>query len=360
MRHIMRLFPRAALFFAFLVTIGCELFNGGGYNWSASFDGTCGEVHQLPDGGYVVSRRHGSDRDLVGLLRTDSEFGPRWAVDYDTSVTWTTNSVLTTADDGFLITQGSPYGGHTRLTRTDSGGGVVWRLNITGLDHSGFSVYHYQDDRCCPTADGGYVTTGGLEDLIALVKVSSDGTEEWRASGDSGTGNWVVQTSDHGYLVACYAKLCKFDSARTVVWSRNLRTVMNPISYAYLDPGGECVLASRNAPHITKLDAAGNVTWQRNVGQGHAKISSVQPTSDGGFILAGREHGDIVLVKTDSLGIEEWLREFGGDKTEYGTWAEQTADGGYIVAGYDVSYGFINGLPYAWTVRLKKTDANGD
>lgn len=337
-----------AALIAALAIIGCELHVGDDDYWSASFDGSCGQVHELPDGGYVVARRHSG----VGLLRTDSKFGQKWSVVCDPSVYLTAGAVLTAADGGYLVTAEGTNGSGTSLFKVDSSGNMVWRLNV-GLAHTtgGF------DNATCRTADGGYVVTGGPS--TTLVKVSSDGTEEWRTYGDSGYGNWVVQTSGRGYLVACHwpTKLCRFDSAGTVVWSRSLRALMNSISYAYLDPSGECVLASSDAPRIAKVDAAGDVKWQRDFGQIQPKIHSVQPTSDGGFILAGG-HGDITLVKTDSLGREEWRREFGADGEDCGTWAEQTADGGYIVAGHTIHYLFEN--PHSYTIRLKKTDENGD
>lgn len=38
-----------------------------------------------------------------------------------------------------------------------------------------------------------------------------------------------------------------------------------------------------------------------------------------------------------------WSKTFGGSGDEYGSFVEQTADGGYVVAGYTESYGAGNG-----------------
>lgn len=88
---------------------------------------------------------------------------------------------------------------------------------------------------------------------------------------------------------------------------------------------------------------------------------SVQQTSDGGYIITGTTtptgstYTDILLVKTDSNGIAEWTKNYGGSDSEYGYSVQETSDGGYIVAGY--VYYFSSNIG---DVYLLKTDSNGD
>ena len=73
------------------------------------------------------------------------------------------------------------------------------------------------------------------------------------------------------------------------------------------------------------------------------QANSVQPTLDGGFILAGRIRpivggNDFLLIKVDEFGMEEWSKTFGlpengNENGEEAYSAIQTSDGGYAISG---------------------------
>ncbi|MDP6576698.1 MAG: hypothetical protein QF594_02605 [Dehalococcoidales bacterium] len=111
-----------------------------------------------------------------------------------------------------------------------------------------------------------------------------------------------------------------------------------------------------------KTDGRGNREWQRTFGgESYDMTWSVQQTADGGYVIAGvtSSYGagglDAYLVKTDGAGNQEWQRTFGGEGSDEATSVQQTADGGYVIAGFTTSYGAGDRDVY-----LVKTDGAGN
>jgi hypothetical protein len=66
---------------------------------------------------------------------------------------------------------------------------------------------------------------------------------------------------------------------------------------------------------------------------------STQQTDDGGYVVSGHYYDHIdhyrstmVIVKTDSTGIESWSRII--TEANSGRSIHQTSDGGYLICGY--------------------------
>ncbi len=111
---------------------------------------------------------------------------------------------------------------------------------------------------------------------------------------------------------------------------------------------------------LIKTDAEGNKEWERTFGGSDWDGgTSVQQTSDGGYILLGGSYGagdgDFWLIKTDAQGNKQWERTFGGSDIDWGWSVRQITDGGYILLGYTESYG--TGKEDFWLIR---TDAYGN
>ena len=98
--------------------------------------------------------------------------------------------------------------------------------------------------------------------------------------------------------------------------------------------------------YIIKLDERGNKSWEKTFGGEGAEIPRcIRRTSDGGCIVAGRTSSfssgycDFYIIKLDQNGNKSWEKVYGGDSWDDPWSIQQTADGGYVVAGFTESIG---------------------
>ncbi len=98
--------------------------------------------------------------------------------------------------------------------------------------------------------------------------------------------------------------------------------------------------------YLVRLDANGDTLWTRAYGGVEDDVAaSVQETSDGGFVVAGKTNSegnggsDVFLLKITSLGEESWRQTFGGNQDDSAKCVRETSDGGFIVCGSTESIG---------------------
>jgi hypothetical protein len=296
----------------------------GGVDWDYAYS-----VQQTLDGGYIIAGNNGSlDKngyDIL-LIKTDRYSNEEWKKTYNYSFEDKARNIQQTSDGGYITLgnfrhyEGGFY--NIFLIKTDSFGNEQWNKTFDKIE--GFSVQQ--------TLDDGYILVGMIKNDIWLAKLDYSGLEKWNKTfggSEYDCGFAVQQTSDDGYIV-----------------------IGNTESYGI----------RFNDIWLIKFDFLGNVQWNRTFdGEGRDYGHSVQQTMDGGFILVGVKESweeaedDLWLIKTDSLGIEEWNQSFGGDSLENGRSVQQTTDGGYIITGDTVSYGA--GGADVWLI---KTDSFGN
>ena len=236
------------------------------------------------------------------------------------------------------------------------------------------------------TDDGGYIVAGTMGVVasgnsdIWLMKLSATGRIEWQSSyggPDSEESFWIDQTSDGGYIVAGYSisfssgskdvLILKLTQNGAIEWQRTYGGADSEeaLSIEQTNDGGYIVTGYIDSVTdvlkemlLMKLDANGNINWQRAYSNGDSAIaSSVQQTNDGGYIVAGEtnlvSHGDIWVLKLFSNGTIEWQRSYGGASKEsfYISNIQQTNDGGYILAGSTYSFSGT-GDSIWWIVKL--------
>ena len=127
-----------------------------------------------------------------------------------------------------------------------------------------------------------------------------------------------------------------------------------------------------NDAWLIKTDSLGQEEWNQSYGgSGNDYASSVQQTTDGGYIITGCiSSDDVWLIKMDSQGQEEWNNSFDGEyEVEYygsygydgGNSIEETNDGGYIVVGKQFTRSYLAYIDAVsmHDIWLIKTEANG-
>ena len=124
--------------------------------------------------------------------------------------------------------------------------------------------------------------------------------------------------------------------------------------FSYSDLSGDKTeaLIGNSDYWVVKVNSAGTIEWQNTIGgSSYDDLYSAQQTSDGGYILAGRSYSgisgdkteasyggyDYWIVKLTNTGDIEWQHAIGGSGDDNLWSAEQTIDGGFILGGYSTS-----------------------
>lgn len=261
------------------------------------------------------------------LLTAQTSPSIQWQRAYGGSESDQLKSIQSTTDGGYIFA-GSTFSKDGDITynngkrnawviKADPQGGIQWQKTFGG------SLYEMANS-IRQTSDGGYIFVGssvpingnqGTSDCW-IVKLDPAGNIQWqKCLGGSSTeeANSIQQTSDGGYIIAgSTGNIADGDITET---------------YGFFDWW------------IVKLDAHGNIQWQKTFGGPYPDVAkSIQQTQDGGYIAAGIYgktfmDSDIWIIKLSSTGDTQWQKFFGGSKLEIANSIQQTSDNGYFIAG---------------------------
>lgn len=266
-----------------------------------------------------------------------------------------------------------------------------------------------------PAADGGYIVGAGSASHFWVFKLNGSGAQQWERYLATGTGLTTLyaikQTTDNGYIAVGSDFVpsgtdsvgnhgirdffvVKLDNAGNVSWIKCLGGTLNEeaSSVEQTADGGYIVAGFTSSSDgdvtgwhgsadywVVKLDASGNISWQKTLGGSASDYAkSIVPTSDGGYIVAGYtgsrdgdatgthwggSDDDVWVVKLDATGNIAWQKSYGGSKEDQAYAIRQTSDGGYIVAGSTVSndgnvtgkHGTSHDNQDYWVIRLDAT-----
>ena len=326
----------------------------GVLQWEKSYGGTADDrgysVIQTSDGGYImvgmsasnngdVTGNHGGTypydmwvvkTDSIGIIQWEKSYGGT-SYDYGTFILETSNGnymiyAVTSSTDGDVV--GNHGTSDEWLVKLDATGNILWQRCYGGTAAEGINAFDLGRKSLTPTSDGGYFITGasvsndgdvtghhtgtgGVIDYdVWVVKIDSTGAIQWQQSyGGTGVdrGRSGFQTADGGYIFSGQSSSTDGDVT------------------GHMQAMGS--VQPSNNTWVVKLDAAGNIQWEKIIAFGLGDYISA--TNDGGYIVGIKQF----LLKLDAFGNTQW---------EEPTYANgevstvfQLSDGGYIVALYN-------------------------
>jgi hypothetical protein len=305
-------------------------------NLGGSNNDTIHDIEQTTDGGYIIGAFSNSSDGDVGGNNGMRDF---WIIKLNASgnLIWETNiggtsddileSIMQASDGGYVavgFTSSDEFDVNGQsdawIIKLDESGNFQWETNLGGSQRDlAFSVDQ--------TTDQGYVVAGSRETNdnkrdIWIAKLNSVGNFEWEKTyvgSENEEAESIQQTSEGGFIIAGYSRSGDGDIGE--------------------NKGGTDAL-------VIKTDISGNMQWKKIIGgTGSDGISDIHQTSDGGYIAVGSSNSkdidieensgarDFLILRLDASGTIIWQENLGGEGDDYAFSAEQTADGGYVVAG---------------------------
>ena len=316
--------------------------------WEKTFGGNkwdkANSIQQVADGGYIVAggtSSFGVGSTNVYVFKLDENGNLIWQKTYGGSGSDLAYSIQQTTDGGYIvagITASLGAGSYdVYVLKLDKDGNLIWEKAYGGSAPE--EAYAVQE-----TKDGGYIVAGRTASFgdtgnsayplnnVYVLKLDENGELEWQKTFGGSSDDYaysIQQVSDGGYIVAGYT--------------------------ASFGTGYDDV-------YVLKLNTNGDLLWQKTFGEsGYDRASSIQQTIEGGYIVAGYTdsfgagYTDVYILKLDANGNLVWQKIYGGSDYDYVYSIQQTNDGGYIAAGLTASFGA--GYYDAYVLKL---DASGN
>jgi len=359
--------------------------NKDGYIYSTKFREVTGNNY-IVGGNYI----YGSERPIFVLRLNNGELDRNFGGKFDiTASFWEfLNSLQVTTDNGFILGGGCNFVNLNNMSdffviRLRNDGTLDTNFG-TGEGNTGAISYNFSKydslNYLQQTNDGGFILGGVTYQWspnwdILVIKTDSNGGVQWaRQYGGPGKDQLriVQQTADGGYIIGgdtlnsyTYRReilVIKIKADGTFEWARRYGQENVYISFGCLrqtddnndgqaDDGyilGGTLEQYGNDFLLIKINANGEITWQREYDFNQDFLFSVSQTNDRGYILGGMQidyesiNSNFFLIKTDENGNLSWAKRYCEEKEKDETGVEimyhpnslaQTLDGNYILVG---------------------------
>ncbi len=305
-----------------------SVLNISGAVWARAFGGRgsegAGAVAPAGDGGFIIAGYTDSwgngFSDLL-LIRTGPDGKRKWAKTFGGAGWEYGNAVCAASDGGYIVAgSSSSWGKGSRdvfVLRTDSDGKALWSRTLGGPGADVAAAV-------CETGNGGILVCGYTDSY-------GRGEEDVYLAGMDGGGK-VLWTRTFGYE--------RYEMGSSVFETDGGDIVVTGSS-------GSPELSGDNADfYLVRTDALGNPKWERAYGNSVSKHPfdfgrhGIR-TRDGGCLVVGDSDVnaplDLYVLKTDSAGEKEWLKNYGGRFYEYACAAYESGDNEFLVCGTKIN-----------------------
>ena len=254
-------------------------------------------------------------------------------------------------DAGDLPAPGAGQTGEIQWAKTFGGSGAETARSIIATRDGGLAILGFSE-----STDGDLSDKATAVNDYWLLKLDAAGNREWtRTYGGSkdDRGQAVVELSDGGYAITGYAMSDDGDGSNNEGFHDNW---------------------------VLRLDAAGEILWERSFGfSGHDHSYDLLETDDGGLFFIGfldltaaradgyaeknpyaTRHGvgEFWCTKLSADGSLQWRYYFGGTDNDRAHAAVAAPDGGFVMAGFSESDDFDisqpNGSYDFWVVKVNR------
>jgi hypothetical protein len=286
---------------------------------------------------------------------------------------------LTACNDGFGLF------GSAHDYQNDSVYGVFYKFDqygdtiFTKLFDNANTYNSLAGRTCTSTSDGGFALAGtvnldyGFLDII-LIKIDSNGNEQWRTYFGTDLSDWVksiIQTSDGGYAIGSWSRIpweletadpvvFKTDSLGTLEWTLNLGGPFLDDRAMLCNTPDSCIMVlttiadsmfnpqfADNRTAFIKINLQGDTLWTKKykTSQTLNYISNIISTHNGNFLACGTSQISVALpnagwlFRLNSNGDSLWYRDYYyyPEGTSYGSNylsdVSLTSDNGFVATG---------------------------
>ena len=286
--------------------------------YGGEFSDSPSRILQTPDGGYIISgttESYGAKNTDMYLLRIDADGNELWHKTFGGDPYENVSRIMPTSDGGYLLFGTTrEFQSDVLIVKVNADGDSQWQKIIGG--NGGEAVGEVLEKE----SGDGFIFVGrttsqdpAFEDTdIWLVEMDNSGnivSQHNYGSSIYDVGNGLIKTADGSFIItgttlsddkARQSYILKVNPDYSIAWEKSFGGTNNDsFGQVQQQSNGDLLIVGSSVREVTtehtysqaviyKLDDSGNeITSETFAGSKSVSLSSLEPTSDGGFILSG-------------------------------------------------------------------------